>query len=229
MPRFSSGTRLDVSIEPYLAALFPMALRDWRWAGLCSCGDRGHPGVPGEGVADGGDDVRAVLARGVDVAADGVPVAGRGLGAEPSGDLLLGFRRPQVALGLVGGGGIRRSVRKRRTSASRFFRHSSSMRPGFCFAFAPGTRRNCARPTRTAFRKSRRSPAAPSSGTAARPSARAAFAAWMRARSASAVRPGQMAPGYTWAASSRSRRMCWCTTGARRRGWRRNSGSGRAR
>ena len=81
--------------------LSPIALCD-RWkALLCSCGEGRHPGVSGECVADGGDDGLAVLAGGVEVAADGVPVAGGGLGAEPDGDLLLGFRWPQVALGLM--------------------------------------------------------------------------------------------------------------------------------
>jgi hypothetical protein len=50
---------------------------------------------------DGGHDVGAVLAGGVEVAADRVAVAGGGLGAEPAGDLLLGLRGPQVALGLM--------------------------------------------------------------------------------------------------------------------------------
>jgi hypothetical protein len=43
-----------------------------------------------------------VLAGGGDVAADRVPVPGGGLGAEPPGDLLLGFRWPQIPLGVVG-------------------------------------------------------------------------------------------------------------------------------
>jgi hypothetical protein len=76
-----------------------------------------------EGVADDGDDWLAMRARGVEVAADGVAVAGGGLGAGPTRDL------------------------------------SSSRRPGFRFAFAPGTRRTCGSPTRTALRKSTRSPA----------------------------------------------------------------------
>jgi hypothetical protein len=42
-----------------------------------------------------------MLGGGGDVAADGVPVAGGLLRAEPAGDLLLGFRRPQVTLGLI--------------------------------------------------------------------------------------------------------------------------------
>ena len=46
----------------------------------------------------------AVLGGGGDVAADGVPVPGGFLGAEPAGDLLLGLGRAQVPLGLVGGG-----------------------------------------------------------------------------------------------------------------------------
>src|ERR1035437_5383630 len=59
----------------------------------------------GEGVADGGEDLVSVLFRGGGVAADGVPVAGGFLGAEPAGDLLLGLRWPDVAFGLVGQAG----------------------------------------------------------------------------------------------------------------------------
>jgi hypothetical protein len=55
-------------------------------------------------VTDRGEDVRAVLGGGGDVAADGVPVLGGSLGAEPAGDLLLGLGRAEVAFGLVGGG-----------------------------------------------------------------------------------------------------------------------------
>ncbi len=91
----------DVTIQACPAVLCPIALCDWGRAGLCSCGNRRHPGVSGEGVADGVHDVGAVLAGSVEVAADGVAVAGGGLGAEPARDLLLGFRRAQVALGLI--------------------------------------------------------------------------------------------------------------------------------
>src|SRR5271157_6604676 len=66
--------------------------------------DRWYPRVSGEGVADGGEDGDPVLGGGRAVAADGVPVAGGLLRAEPAADLLLGFRAPQVAFGLVGGG-----------------------------------------------------------------------------------------------------------------------------
>src|SRR6266542_5959939 len=88
-------------IQACPAVLCPIALCDWGRAGLCSCGNRRHPGVSGEGVADGVHDVGAVLAGSVEVAANGVAVAGGGLGAEPARDLLLGFRRAQVALGLI--------------------------------------------------------------------------------------------------------------------------------
>jgi hypothetical protein len=61
-------------------------------------GDGRHPGASGEGVVDGGQDVGAVLGDGGDVAADGVPVAGELLGAEPARYLLLGLSGPQIAL-----------------------------------------------------------------------------------------------------------------------------------
>src|SRR6266567_4960773 len=64
-------------------------------------GDRGHPGVPGEGVADGRQDGDAVLAGGVGVAANRVAVACGFLRAQPPGDLLLGLGRAQVPLGVV--------------------------------------------------------------------------------------------------------------------------------
>ena len=71
-----------------------------------SCGSGGgrdgwYPGFPGEGVVDGYEDGDAVLDSGGGVAADGVPVAGGFLRAEPAADLLLGLRRPQVAFGLI--------------------------------------------------------------------------------------------------------------------------------
>ncbi len=53
---------------------------------------------------DGGQDVGAVPGDGADTAADGVPVAGDLLGAEPARYLLLGLSRPQAALGLVRSG-----------------------------------------------------------------------------------------------------------------------------
>src|SRR6266542_4078098 len=67
-------------------------------------GDGRYPGVSGEGVADGGEDLVPVLGGGGCVAADGVPVAGGFFRAKPAADLLLGFRGTQVTFGLVGGG-----------------------------------------------------------------------------------------------------------------------------
>jgi hypothetical protein len=64
-------------------------------------GDGWHPGVSGERVAQGGEDADAVLGGGGDVAADGIPVPGGLLGAEPAGNLLLGLGRAQVAFGLI--------------------------------------------------------------------------------------------------------------------------------
>jgi hypothetical protein len=63
--------------------------------------DGWYPGVPGERVADGGEDLVPVLGGGGCVAADRVPVPGGGQRAEPAADLLLGFRGPRVAFGLI--------------------------------------------------------------------------------------------------------------------------------
>lgn len=54
-------------------------------------GDRWPPGVAGECVVDAGQDVGAVFAEGVDVAADVKAVLGDVFAGESSGDLLLGF------------------------------------------------------------------------------------------------------------------------------------------
>src|SRR5487761_1639402 len=75
-----------------------------RLRGLRGVGDGWHPGAAVECVAQRGQDVDAVLGRGGQVAADRVPVSGGLLGAEPAGDLLLGFRWAYVPFGLVGGG-----------------------------------------------------------------------------------------------------------------------------
>jgi hypothetical protein len=92
-------------IQTCIAELFPLSLRKRRAAWLCSCGNRRHPGVSGAGVTDHGDDGLAVFAGDVEVAADRVTVAGGGLGAEPAGELLRGFRRALVAFALVRGRG----------------------------------------------------------------------------------------------------------------------------
>src|SRR5207344_1021040 len=57
------------------------------------CGEWWLPGVSGEGVADAGQDVDAVFAHGVDVAADVEAILGDDLAGESPGDLLLGFGR----------------------------------------------------------------------------------------------------------------------------------------
>jgi hypothetical protein len=68
------------------------------------CGGRWPPGITGEGVADAGQDVDAVLAEGVDVAADVEAVLGGLRAGEPPGDLLLGLGRAQAAFADVVGG-----------------------------------------------------------------------------------------------------------------------------
>src|SRR5487761_1535691 len=65
------------------------------------CPDWRYPGVAGEGVVDGGEDLASVLFRGGGVAADGVPVAGDGHRAEPAGDFLLGLRWAYVPFCLI--------------------------------------------------------------------------------------------------------------------------------
>src|SRR5512144_3050220 len=68
------------------------------------CGQWWLPGVSGEGVADAGQNVDAVFAHGVDVAADVEAVLGDDLAGESPGDLLLGFGRAQAAFADVVGG-----------------------------------------------------------------------------------------------------------------------------
>src|SRR3954471_19669827 len=83
------------------------------WAAGGGCGGfpgsgRGEgrwvPGVVGECGADSGHDACAVLADGVDVAADVQAVLGDVVAGQPSGDLLLGLGRAKVALTDVVGG-----------------------------------------------------------------------------------------------------------------------------
>src|SRR3977135_219999 len=66
----------------------------------CSGGSqpRGFPGVSGDGLAQGGDDVGAVFAGGVDVSANVESVLGDVFAGQPAGDFLLGLGGPQVAL-----------------------------------------------------------------------------------------------------------------------------------
>ena len=71
---------------------------------LGGCGQWWLPGVSGEGVADAGQDVDAVFAHGVDVAADVEAVLGDDLAGEPSGDLQLGLGRAEAAFADVVGG-----------------------------------------------------------------------------------------------------------------------------
>src|SRR6266536_3381073 len=57
--------------------------------------------MAGQGTAQGGHGADAALAGGVDVAADVQPVLSDVLAGQPAGDLLLGLRGAQVALGDV--------------------------------------------------------------------------------------------------------------------------------
>jgi hypothetical protein len=98
-------------IQVVLAALLLVTFRDGFWAGSGDFGQAWHPGISGEGVADGGQGAHAVLGGGGGVAADGVAAAGDLFGAEAAGDLLLRLRGPQVAFSLVRCRGIRARVR----------------------------------------------------------------------------------------------------------------------
>src|SRR6266581_1220703 len=67
--------------------------------GLRGQGGRGWPpGVAGEQAAQDGEDVLAVLAGGVDVAADVQPVLGGVFAGQAAGYLLLGLAGPDAAL-----------------------------------------------------------------------------------------------------------------------------------
>jgi hypothetical protein len=69
----------------------------------------GIQGVPGDRVAQCGEDAGAVLGGGGDVAADGVPVAGGGFGAEPPGYFCWVFAGRRSRSAPLEVGGIRRS------------------------------------------------------------------------------------------------------------------------
>ena len=208
-----------VSIQVSASALLLFALCDWWRAGLCACRDGWHPGISGEGVADGGDDVarRACAAvsrcsRGWRTGCGWRSRSGAGRRSSAGSSRAAGRVRP----GWRWAGSAGR-VRKRSTSASRSRRHSSSMPAGFLLrvraghAGGPPTGRRGRRCGTAAGQRRWRRP-----GRRRGPCPRAVFAAWIRARSASAAWPGQIASGYAWAASSRSRRMCgvqsWCST-----------------
>ena len=100
------------------------------------------PGVSGEYAAQDGHDVLAVLAGGVDVAADVEPVLGGVVAGQAAGYLLLGFQRADAALADV----VRRpdtGVRGEPEYGVLAVRqNSSSSRPGCCFVvfFGPGMR-----------------------------------------------------------------------------------------
>lgn len=65
------------------------------------CQDRWFPGVARDGLARWGHDVSAVLAGGVDVAADIESVLGDLFVGEPTGDFLLGLGGSRVAFAEV--------------------------------------------------------------------------------------------------------------------------------
>ena len=167
--------------------------------------DGWHPGVSGEGVADGGE--------------DGNPVLGGG-----GGELRIAYRsrvvfsersRPEIFCWVFDGrrsrsawlevGGMAVSDRNRSTSASRCLRHSSRSRAGGCLLFAAGTRRTWDSPTAIPWRNSFRYSAVVLAGAARRPCCRARLAWWMRPRRADAIWPGQIASGYPRPASGAAR------------------------
>ena len=160
-------------------------------------GDRRSPGVPGEQAAEHVEGPVAVLAGGVDVAADVEPVLGGVFAGEPPEIFcwVLVGRTPRSLMLFVGQ--IRVSVANRSTSSSRSRQNSSRSRPG-CWAvefLGPGMRGTADRPTATARRNSVTSGAAVSPGIAARPLSRAWFQAWIRPRSARCAWAGQCASG----------------------------------
>ena len=76
------------------------------------------PRVSGHDGAQHGQDILAVLAGGVDIAADVKPRLGGVLAGEPAGNLLLGLQRPDAAFADVVGrvrrmraAGVNRSIR----------------------------------------------------------------------------------------------------------------------
>ncbi len=64
-------------------------------------GGRWHPGSAAEREPEGVQRGHTVLAGGGDVTRDLEAAGGRGLGGEPSADLLLGLERPKITLRLV--------------------------------------------------------------------------------------------------------------------------------
>jgi hypothetical protein len=140
---------------------------------------------------DGGEDVGAVLGDGGYVAADGVPVAGGPLGAEPARDLLLGFRWPQVSFRVVGrrwypqvGGEAEHVV----LPVAQAFEQVAAGP-----LLAATSTLDLAEAGMTPWRNARIRGAAMSPGTAGRPWARAVFAAWIRPCRASVIWTGQCA------------------------------------
>ena len=156
------------------------------------------PGVSGEDAAQDGHDVLAVLAGGVDVAADVEPVLGRVLAGEVAGDFLLGLtgRTPRSLMLFVGQ--TRVSVVNRSTACSRSRQEFEQVAAGALFRGVLRARdaADLEMPTVTARRNSRASGAAASAGIAARPASRAPCQAWIRPRSARCAWAGQCAPGY---------------------------------
>src|SRR5215467_11885598 len=91
------------------------ALRDaLRAFSVAGWGGR-RPRISGHEASQDGERVVAVLACGVDVAADIEPVLGGVFAGEPAGYLLLSFQRPDAVLADVVRGPSRRVQRPRRT------------------------------------------------------------------------------------------------------------------
>ena len=176
-------------------------MRDGFRAGWCAvsglAGDRGHPGVPGEQGVQYVEDIVAVFAGGVDVAADVEAVPGGVVaGSRPEIFCWVLFgRSPDSLMLFVGHTPV--SVVNRRTSASRSRQNSSMSRPGCCLVlfFGPGMRGTSASATVTARRNCRWRGSRMAAGIASRPSSLAWLRAWMSLRSASCAWAGQCVPG----------------------------------
>ena len=164
----------------------------------CSSGvvrDGWYPGVPGDGVADDGEGVVSVLDGGGCVAADGVPVAGGFLRAEPPGDFLLGFGGACVAFCLVvrrRDRGVGQEPEDVVLAVLQAFQQAAG---GRLFLVAAGDAGHLRQAHGDAVAEQAQVLRGLLVRYAGQSASRARLAAWMRARSSPAIWPGQIASG----------------------------------